>query len=26
MNNALDGVEDPSKGQFEKVLAQINEG
>ncbi len=26
MNNALDGAEDPSKGQFEKVLAQINEG
>lgn len=26
MNNVLDGVEDPSKGQFEKVLAQINEG
>ena len=26
MNNALDGVEDPSKGQFEKVLAQINKG
>lgn len=26
MNKALDGVEDPSKGQFEKVLAQINKG
>lgn len=24
MNNALDGAEDPSKGQFEKVLEQIN--
>lgn len=26
MNNALDGVTDPSKGQFEKVLAEINKG
>jgi len=26
MNNALDGVEDPSKGQFEKVLKEINKG
>ncbi|MDD6279388.1 MAG: enoyl-CoA hydratase/isomerase family protein [Oscillospiraceae bacterium] len=26
MNNALDGAEDPSKGQFERVLAEINKG